>query len=258
MTTEQLQSYIKQQRGQGLDNEQIKQTLLQAGWPEQTINQSLGLEPSAAAEVPVPPPPAPQGQSGMGQFSQNNHMTQQNPPEQKFENSGVMNLDPKAVWIFFVRSISGLIFLFVFLSFTIIPIILDMFDDFNLANFFVAIIVLFLALVAFSFYWAKLTYKNYTYELTDHEFKKESGVILKKYVNISYDQVQNVREFRGIMDRILGLADLNIFTAGSGSMGGGRYGAIGEGYLPGLSREQADKLREEITTRSRIERSRRY
>ena len=123
--------------------------------------------------------------------------------------------------------------------------------------FFLSFIAIIIVFIIGNFFWAKLTYNNYKYELGEHEFKKESGVIMKKYVNISYDQIQNIREFRGVLDRILGLADINIYTAGSGSPGGGgRYGSSGEGYLPGLSRETADELREELSRRSRAARGR--
>ena len=58
------------------------------------------------------------------------------------------------------------------------------------------------------FIWAKLTYRFYRYESTDLGFRKESGVIYKKYVTIPYDRIQNVDIYRGILARILGLSDL--------------------------------------------------
>ena len=107
------------------------------------------------------------------------------------------------------------------------------------------------------FIWAKLTYNSYRYELTDIGFKKESGVIYKKYVTIPYDRIQNVDIYRGILARILGLSDLQIQTAGSSAIVS-RYGTGGmnaEGVLPGISREVAEQLRDELIQRSRQSRN---
>ncbi len=51
-----LQDYVIQNRRQGMSNEQIKENLLSAGWPEAEINQALGL--SGQPLFPSPPPPA--------------------------------------------------------------------------------------------------------------------------------------------------------------------------------------------------------
>lgn len=108
-----------------------------------------------------------------------------------------------------------------------------------------------------SFVWAKLSYNFYRYELTEAGFRKELGVIYKKYVTIPYDRIQNVDIYRGLLARILGLSDLNIQTAGASAIVG-RYGSasIGsEGRLPGLSREIAEKLRDELIQRARYSKS---
>lgn len=100
-------------------------------------------------------------------------------------------------------------------------------------------------LLPLSFIWAKLTYRFYRYELTDAGFRKELGVIWKMYVTIPYDRIQNVDIYRGILARLLGLSDLQIQTAGvSGKV-------VSEGRLPGLSREVAEQLRDEIIQRAR-------
>ncbi len=91
-----------------------------------------------------------------------------------------------------------------------------------------------------SFLWAKLSYHYYKYELTDSGFRKERGVITKKYTTIPYDRIQNVDIYRGILSRILGLSTLQIQTAGTGAVG------TAEGTLPGLSIEIAEELREDL------------
>lgn len=92
----------------------------------------------------------------------------------------------------------------------------------------------------FSYVWARLSYKYYKYELTNDEFRKEHGVIWKRYVSIPISRVQNVDIMRGIVARALGLSDIQIHTAGVGGQ------ARGEGRLPGLSRIDAEAFREEL------------
>ena len=102
--------------------------------------------------------------------------------------------------------------------------------------------------------WSKLSYHYYRYELTEDGFRKESGVISKKYVTIPYERIQNVDIYRGLIARILGLSDLNIQTAGASAVvtrKGGAMSAGAEGRLPGVSKEDAELLRDELVKRSR-------
>src|SRR3989338_59387 len=157
-------------------------------------------------------------------------------------------LDPKAVWLFF----------FSFVLRSIIPVfILSIWGSAFLGgvsfDFLKWLWIIIPAYLPFCFIWAKLTYHFYRYELTDAGFRKELGVIYKKYVTIPYDRIQNVYIYRGILARILGLSDLNIQTAGM-SATVGRYcisGAGSEGRLPALSREIAEQLRDELIQRAR-------
>lgn len=104
-------------------------------------------------------------------------------------------------------------------------------------------------LIVILYVWAEFSYRNYLYELADDAFRKELGVIYKKYVSIPYDRIQNVDIYRGIWARILGLSDLHIQTAGMGTIG--KFGALAEGRLPGLAMEEAEKLRDELIRRTR-------
>ena len=95
------------------------------------------------------------------------------------------------------------------------------------------------------YWWANLLYKNYLYELTKETIKIERGVIWKKYISIPYERIQNVDIYRGVLARILGLSELHIQTAGySGYI-------QTEGRLPGLSREDAEKIREDLIQRAK-------
>ena len=167
-------------------------------------------------------------------------------------------LDPKSVWLFFfsfvLRSIIPIIFLTIWSS----AFLSGLNKDFNngsefslgFLNWLWIIIPTFLILC---FVWAKLTYHFYRYELLDNGFRKESGVIYKKYVTIPYDRIQNVDINRGILARILGLSDLNIQTAGASAIVS-RYGVMGggaEGRLPAVSMGIAEQLRDELIQRAR-------
>ena len=167
-------------------------------------------------------------------------------------------LDPKAVWFFFfsfvLRSFIPIIFLSIWSS-----AFLGGFDNslnngsefsFGFLNWLWVTIPAFLVLC---FVWAKLTYHFYRYELLDTGFRKESGVIYKKYVTVPYDRIQNVDINRGILARILGLSDLNIQTAGA-SVTVSRYGIMGggaEGRLPAVSMATGEQLRDELIQRAR-------
>ncbi len=167
-------------------------------------------------------------------------------------------LDPKSVWLFFVGFVLRSFIPIIILSIWSLAFWGGMSPNpdggneisFGFLNWLWVIIPTFLVLC---FIWAKLTYHFYRYELTDAGFRKELGVVYKKYVTIPYDRIQNVDIYRGILARMLGLSDLNVQTAGM-SATVGRYGMSGggsEGQLPALSREDAEQLRDELIQRAR-------
>ncbi len=174
-------------------------------------------------------------------------------------------LDPKSVWLFFFSFVLRWTFVSVFLSAWASPFIgaffavtsgrgneIGKFSEFA-SSYIATFLVVWLLGAVFCYVWARLTYHFYRYELTDLGFRKESGVIIKRYVTVPYDRIQNVDIYRGIIARLLGLSDLHIQTAGASAVVG-RYGAIGmgaEGRLPGLSIEDAEQLRDELIKRAR-------
>jgi len=164
----------------------------------------------------------------------------------------MQKLHPKVVWIFFFRSLGVGIVLLIFLGwFGGMGLIATLMGEGKGIDWGWIILVLVLYFI-FAYLWAKLTYNAYKYELTEDAFKKEHGVIWKRYVSVPYERIQNVDIHRGILARILGLSDLMIQTAGYAG-GGGRHG-MGrepEGRLPGVSREKAEQLREELIRRAK-------
>ncbi|MBI2121348.1 MAG: PH domain-containing protein [Candidatus Wildermuthbacteria bacterium] len=168
-------------------------------------------------------------------------------------------LHPRAVWLFFLTSMARVgVWLFIIFSY-----FLSVTYSLRRSELFLTqreeegsgawILLGGLAIIAVLYGWAKLTYHFYKYQLTDHDFRKESGVIAKAYVAIPYDRIQNVDIYRGIIARMLGLSDVHIQTAGT-SATFGRYGASGlgaEGRLPGLSAQDAEAVRDELMVRAR-------
>ena len=215
MSNQQLSEYIKQELQKGKSKDEIKNSLLGAGWKESQINQFLG-----SSNVPVPPKPKEKGTS--------------------FTSTGLQHLDPRAVWLFFFTWLFyNVVFIFIVFFYLFVDIA-------SLGEeFWIVAILISLSVIVLTFIWSKLTYHFYRYELTEEGFRKELGVIIKKYVTIPYDRIQNVDINRGILARLLGLSDLNIQTAGTG------VGQFGEGRLPGLSIEVAENLRNELIHRSR-------
>lgn len=166
-------------------------------------------------------------------------------------------LDPKSVWLFFFSFIWRWFILLVGLALYGIVILLNADKGVPSFGFLKLLWVVIPALLIFFWLWAKLTYHFYRYELREDGFRKELGVIWKKYVTIPYDRIQNVDIYRGVIARILGLSDLNIQTAGASAQVS-RYGTWGlgaEGRLPGLSREVAEQLRDELVKRARQSRT---
>lgn len=161
-------------------------------------------------------------------------------------------LDPKSVWLFFLHTVSVWVGFTMMISLFLISSLESIENQYDVSSYIGWFLLIGVVITAISYVWAQLTYHFYKYELTDVGFKKESGIIYKKYVTIPYDRIQNVDMYRGIFARLLGLSDLHIQTAGAGvvSSHNGFTGGIGaEGRLPGLSKEVAEQLRDELINR---------
>ena len=86
--------------------------------------------------------------------------------------------------------------------------------------------------------YARMSYNRYLYEITHDAVKVEMGIIWKKYTSIPYERVQNVDITRGIIARMIGFSTVNIQTAGYGVQN-----VRSEGYIPAVSVENAEKIR---------------
>jgi uncharacterized membrane protein YdbT with pleckstrin-like domain len=91
-----------------------------------------------------------------------------------------------------------------------------------------------------------LAYNHFFYGINELGFQKEYGIIHQQRVSIPYDKIQNVNINRSLIDRMLGLARLNIETAGTASVDDryvvGGSSSKAEAHLPGVTLEQAKKI----------------
>jgi membrane protein YdbS with pleckstrin-like domain len=155
-------------------------------------------------------------------------------------------LHPNAVKLFYWEILLALLFLGGFLLLIPVGLLLSLAVD-GVADPIIATLMLifmlcisFPALLALPWWWAKLTYENFRYQLQGDRLYIESGVIWKRSVSIPYERVQNIDVIRGPIARLLGLATLQVQTAGiSGT-------TLVEGRIPGLLPEDANDLRDQI------------
>ena len=165
------------------------------------------------------------------------------------------HLDPKAVWLFFLNSIIGWFFLIIFSVFWLTQTFVEV-EGLEVGQSSLIVLEKFISLLWFIipgaliilWFVSKLSYHFYKYELGENGFRKECGIIWKRYVTIPYDRIQNVDIHRGILARILGLSDLHIQTAGAPQAT--RKGFSAEGRLPGVSVQEAEYLRDELIRRA--------
>jgi len=109
-------------------------------------------------------------------------------------------------------------------------------------------VIPFLVIIPFTEMMLRLGYNNYKYELAKDSVKIEKGVITKTYKSIPYGRIQNVDIHRGILARMLGYSSVSIHTAGYS--GPAQY-AQAEGYIPAVSVEEAEKIRDDIVKKAK-------
>lgn len=76
--------------------------------------------------------------------------------------------------------------------------------------------------------WIGMIYENFTFEFTDKDIIIREGVITRKTTVIPYARIQDIRSERTLVERLLGLATLEIETAGSSKV-------ASETLIPGIA-----------------------
>lgn len=125
---------------------------------------------------------------------------------------------------------------------SIIPILLLVGLMFEPLIFTASLILYFIVLYVSS----ALAYNHFYYGINELGFQKEYGVIHQQRVSVPYDKIQNVNINRSLVDRMLGMARINIETAGSASIDDryivGGSSSKAEAHLPGVTLDQAKKI----------------
>jgi hypothetical protein len=80
-----------------------------------------------------------------------------------------------------------------------------------------------------------LGYKKKGFAFREHDVLYRSGLIATNTIVIPYNRVQHVALHEGVISRYLGLANVEIFTAG---------GSSSDLEIPGIDKEQAEKIKQ--------------
>lgn len=88
--------------------------------------------------------------------------------------------------------------------------------------------------------WPSLEYKFYRYDIRDHDFLVQQGVLFRTSSAIPLHRIQHIDTHQGPIDRLLGLSTLMLYTAA---------GVTPDGVIPGLAEEDAQLLRDELSKR---------
>lgn len=83
-------------------------------------------------------------------------------------------------------------------------------------------------------------YRRWHWRLTDLALELRYGVVVHRYEAVPYFRIQQIDIDRGPVDRLLGLATLQVTTAS----------ASGGGSLPGIAAEEAPLVRQELLLRA--------
>lgn len=195
--------------------------------------------PSAAEfnQAPVTARPQPQVQPASTQ--QNQEMS--HPSEEAARKISRQHLDPMAIVAFILSYIikSGIILLLAAATIIIAPAL----SAIILGVYFTGIILI-----------AILAYANFYYEVDEKNFEKQHGIFYKQTTSIPFEQIQNVNISRSLIEQLLGLASLEIETAGAS--GNEKKGVVGnfsttaEGQLPGVSFSRARVLHDLLLKRA--------
>ncbi|NPC86418.1 PH domain-containing protein, partial [Pyxidicoccus fallax] len=97
-----------------------------------------------------------------------------------------------------------------------------------------------LACIAHVTWYPTRAHQRWGWALREHDLLIAHGVLVRRLVSIPAGRIQHVDVHQGPIERSLGLARLQVYTASGG-------GADGE--IPGLARETADALREKLVRR---------
>lgn len=95
-----------------------------------------------------------------------------------------------------------------------------------------------------TFAWILLDYRNRRYVLTDRSLRIREGLWTVREMTISLANVQNVSMSQGPIQRLFGIADVDVSTAGGGELDLGDGHSMHRGVLRGV--DNAESVRDRI------------
>ncbi len=85
--------------------------------------------------------------------------------------------------------------------------------------------------------WVYLSRRSIAFGLREHDLHRVSGLLFRRHAVQPLARLQHVEEYRGPLERWLGLSSLRVFSAGHGSA---------TFVIPGLTQTRARTLRSQI------------
>jgi membrane protein YdbS with pleckstrin-like domain len=147
-----------------------------------------------------------------------------------------LKLHPNAKIALIIKPAIGIIIFSVFISLSFIGMMIS--GELPILPLFIAIITIIVIIFILLIVWAIMFYNRYLFRIGEDAVYINRGILWKRNVVIPYERIQHTSVTRGPIDMLLGLHILNIFTAGTGSVGarfGGAASAFAaEGSIPGL------------------------
>ena len=88
--------------------------------------------------------------------------------------------------------------------------------------------------------WPMYEYRYYRYGINDDHLLVQRGVLFRRWSAIPHHRIQHVDTQQGPIERIFGLASLQLYTAS---------GQSADGSIPGLAQDTAEQLRDDLSRR---------
>jgi membrane protein YdbS with pleckstrin-like domain len=99
------------------------------------------------------------------------------------------------------------------------------------------LLLVWLALYLFSLWFVGVSVRHKSYLLRYHDISYREGVFFKTWITIPFSRVQHCEIIKGVINGMVGLVELRIFTAG---------GSSSDIVIPGLQPDVAFSLKEHI------------
>lgn len=145
----------------------------------------------------------------------------------------------KKVWLF--SGIIGMVFMGIIMVVPFVPFLVLLSSLGRNTTWIVVGLVaagcLWLALFAFTLARIKMQWRNWTYEVREHDLVLTWGVFWRTRRHVARDRIQHLDINSGPLDRRFGLVQVGVHTAGAA-------GAVG--VIPGLTPQEAEDLRDMI------------